>query len=211
MAARRVERSSWGAGGSDHTRGAAVSQTYKPGDTVPSTGEVKCAQHPHVRDKVTAGETFAPCFHWVNTTAGTAPGNTSEATRSTTGRRTHQALVVPRTTRSRQADGSYHARAPLGRVRNEWAAASAASGTPIHGPARPSAPRACPRAGRVGPPRGPTARGCPLRRVNGHETCVHPKNRRLAGGRGPALAGATPAGPGRPRRADRATRASRGH
>jgi hypothetical protein len=41
-----------------------MSQTYRPGDTVPTTGEVKCTQHPGVRDKVTAGETFAPCMHW---------------------------------------------------------------------------------------------------------------------------------------------------
>lgn len=41
-----------------------MSDTYKPGDTVPRTGEVKCTQHPEVADNVTEGETFAPCMHW---------------------------------------------------------------------------------------------------------------------------------------------------
>jgi hypothetical protein len=41
-----------------------MAQTYKPGDTVPKTGEVQCTQHSNVKDKVTAGSTFAPCMHW---------------------------------------------------------------------------------------------------------------------------------------------------
>lgn len=38
--------------------------TYKPGETVPRTGEVQCTQHPEVKDKVQQGDTFAPCVHW---------------------------------------------------------------------------------------------------------------------------------------------------
>ncbi len=38
--------------------------TYKPGDKVPKTGEVKCTQHPEVTDNVVAGSEFAPCMHW---------------------------------------------------------------------------------------------------------------------------------------------------
>ena len=38
--------------------------TYKPGDTVPRDGEVKCTQHPSVKDEVKAGTTLAPCDHW---------------------------------------------------------------------------------------------------------------------------------------------------
>ncbi len=59
-----------------------MSDTYKPGDTVPTTGEVKCTQHNGVKDKVTAPAEFAPCDHWgggENTTAKNARGNTSEA------------------------------------------------------------------------------------------------------------------------------------
>lgn len=41
-----------------------MAATYKPGDEVPATGEVKCTQHEDVRDRVTAGETFSPCMHW---------------------------------------------------------------------------------------------------------------------------------------------------
>ena len=41
-----------------------MSDTYKPGDTVPRTGEVKCTQKNGVKDKVTAGTKFAPCDHW---------------------------------------------------------------------------------------------------------------------------------------------------
>lgn len=40
-----------------------MGQTYKPGRTVPVTGTVKCTQHDGTRDKVTAGEKFAPCMH----------------------------------------------------------------------------------------------------------------------------------------------------
>jgi hypothetical protein len=41
-----------------------MSQTYKPGDTVPKSGKVKCTQHPEVRDNVTAGKKFPACMHW---------------------------------------------------------------------------------------------------------------------------------------------------
>jgi hypothetical protein len=41
-----------------------MADTYKPGDTVPKTGEVQCTQKNGVKDKVTEGETFAPCDHW---------------------------------------------------------------------------------------------------------------------------------------------------
>lgn len=41
-----------------------MADTYKPGDTVPRTGEVECTQRNGVKDKVTAGTTFAPCLHW---------------------------------------------------------------------------------------------------------------------------------------------------
>lgn len=41
-----------------------MAETYKPGDTVPKSGKVKCTQHPSVTDNVTAGTTFAPCDHW---------------------------------------------------------------------------------------------------------------------------------------------------
>ena len=37
-----------------------MAETYKPGDAVPRTGEVKCTQHPDVTDDVTAGEQFIP-------------------------------------------------------------------------------------------------------------------------------------------------------
>jgi hypothetical protein len=58
-----------------------MAATYKPGDTVPKTGEVQCTQTNGVKDKVTAGKTFAPCDHWGNTTAKTAPGNTFRSVR----------------------------------------------------------------------------------------------------------------------------------
>jgi hypothetical protein len=38
--------------------------TYKPGEAVPRTGEVKCTQHPDVHDTVEAGETFPPGMDW---------------------------------------------------------------------------------------------------------------------------------------------------
>jgi len=41
-----------------------MAQTYKPGQLVPKTGEVKCTEHESIRDKVRAGDTFAPCMHW---------------------------------------------------------------------------------------------------------------------------------------------------
>ncbi|HEY4451344.1 MAG TPA: hypothetical protein VGN13_07090 [Solirubrobacteraceae bacterium] len=41
-----------------------AAETYKPGDTVPRTGEVKCTHHGGIRDKVVAGTTFAPCMRW---------------------------------------------------------------------------------------------------------------------------------------------------
>ena len=41
-----------------------MSDTYKPGDKVPKSGEVKCTQHPEVTDNVSVGETFSPCMHW---------------------------------------------------------------------------------------------------------------------------------------------------
>jgi hypothetical protein len=40
-----------------------MADTYKPGDTVPKDGEVECTQS-GIKDKVTAGTTFAPCDHW---------------------------------------------------------------------------------------------------------------------------------------------------
>lgn len=39
-------------------------QTYKPGETVPKTGTVKCTQHPGTTDHVVVGTKFAPCDHW---------------------------------------------------------------------------------------------------------------------------------------------------
>lgn len=41
-----------------------LAATYKPGETVPKTGTVKCTQHLSVRDHVKAGTKFAPCDHW---------------------------------------------------------------------------------------------------------------------------------------------------
>jgi hypothetical protein len=41
-----------------------MATTYKPGESVPKTGTVKCTQHASVKDKVKAGTTFAPCDHW---------------------------------------------------------------------------------------------------------------------------------------------------
>ncbi len=41
-----------------------MAQTFKPGDRVPKTGEVKCTQHRGTRDKVKAGDKFAACMHW---------------------------------------------------------------------------------------------------------------------------------------------------
>jgi hypothetical protein len=41
-----------------------MAATYKPGDTVPKTGEVQCAQYNGTKDKVVAGSKFAPCMHW---------------------------------------------------------------------------------------------------------------------------------------------------
>lgn len=41
-----------------------MATTYKPGDTVPTTGTVKCTQYNGTQDRVTAGTTFAPCDHY---------------------------------------------------------------------------------------------------------------------------------------------------
>ena len=41
-----------------------MAQTYKPGETVPQTGTVKCTQNNGTQDHVTAGTKFAPCDHW---------------------------------------------------------------------------------------------------------------------------------------------------
>jgi hypothetical protein len=41
-----------------------MADTYKPGEIVPSTGIVKCTQDNGTRDRVMAGEKFAPCEHW---------------------------------------------------------------------------------------------------------------------------------------------------
>lgn len=38
--------------------------TYKPGETVPKDGTVRCTQHPGAQDRVKAGTKFAPCDHW---------------------------------------------------------------------------------------------------------------------------------------------------
>jgi hypothetical protein len=40
-----------------------MSQTYKPGDTVPRDGTVKCTQYNGTRDHVKAGTKLAPCDH----------------------------------------------------------------------------------------------------------------------------------------------------
>jgi hypothetical protein len=41
-----------------------MAQTYKPGETVPKTGEVRCSQRNGLREKVVEGDKFAPCLHW---------------------------------------------------------------------------------------------------------------------------------------------------
>lgn len=41
-----------------------MSDTYKPGDIAPKTGQVKCTQHHDVTDNVVAGREFPPCMHW---------------------------------------------------------------------------------------------------------------------------------------------------
>jgi len=41
-----------------------MAQTYKPGETVPKTGEVECTQNNGTKDHVKAGTKFAPCDHW---------------------------------------------------------------------------------------------------------------------------------------------------
>jgi hypothetical protein len=45
-------------------REVKVATTYKPGDTVPRTGEVQCTQHNNTQDNVKEGTKFAPCMHW---------------------------------------------------------------------------------------------------------------------------------------------------
>jgi hypothetical protein len=37
---------------------------YKPGDTVPRDGTVKCTQYNGTKDKVKKSTKFAPCDHW---------------------------------------------------------------------------------------------------------------------------------------------------
>jgi hypothetical protein len=37
---------------------------YRPGDTVPRDGTVRCTQHPSVTDEVKEGKTFPPADHW---------------------------------------------------------------------------------------------------------------------------------------------------
>ncbi len=41
-----------------------MADTYKPGDTVPKDGRVKCTQDNGVEDNVKKGTKFAPCDHW---------------------------------------------------------------------------------------------------------------------------------------------------
>ena len=41
-----------------------MAQQYKPGETVPRDGTVKCTQYPGTKDQVKQGTTFAPCDHF---------------------------------------------------------------------------------------------------------------------------------------------------
>lgn len=50
--------------GASGNGGHRMATTYKPGDTVPTTGTVKCTQYNGTQDRVTAGTTFAPCDHY---------------------------------------------------------------------------------------------------------------------------------------------------
>jgi hypothetical protein len=44
--------------------GVTMADTYKPGETVPKDGRVRCTQDNGVEDNVKKGTTFAPCDHW---------------------------------------------------------------------------------------------------------------------------------------------------
>jgi len=46
-----------------HAESASATETYKPGQVVPSDGTVECALHHDVQDHVKAGTRFAPCSH----------------------------------------------------------------------------------------------------------------------------------------------------
>jgi hypothetical protein len=46
------------------TKEFTMATTYKPGETVPTTGTVQCTQASGTQDHVVAGTKFAPCDHW---------------------------------------------------------------------------------------------------------------------------------------------------
>jgi hypothetical protein len=50
-------------------------ETYKPGDTAPRTGDIRCVKHPEVVKHIEAGETLPPCDNWGD---HTGPGNVWE-------------------------------------------------------------------------------------------------------------------------------------
>lgn len=44
--------------------GRAMADQYKPGDTVPKDGRVRCTQYQGTQKNVKKGETFPPCDNW---------------------------------------------------------------------------------------------------------------------------------------------------
>ena len=48
------------------TEEAIVGDTYKPGDTVPRDGTVRCTEQKGTTDHVQAGTTFSPCDNWAD-------------------------------------------------------------------------------------------------------------------------------------------------